>query len=130
MKKTHQYIRNIFYGLLTIFFLGFNTISVRGVPMGGAGSGHENPLRGNANTIPDLLMLIIEQFVVPIGGVIVVFMFIYSGFLFVTAQGNSEKLQKAKDSFIYTIIGAALVLGAFAISSIIQNTVEQIKTAL
>ncbi len=130
MKKTHQYIRNIFYGLLTIFFLGFNTISVRGVPMGGAGSGLENPLRGNANTIPDLLMLIIEQFVVPIGGVIVVFMFIYSGFLFVTAQGNSEKLQKAKDSFIYTIIGAALVLGAFAISSIIQNTVEQIKTAL
>jgi len=98
--------------------------------MGGAGSGLENPLRGNANTIPDLLMLIIEQFVVPIGGVIVVFMFIYSGFLFVTAQGNSEKLQKAKDSFIYTIIGAALVLGAFAISSIIQNTVEQIKTAL
>jgi len=52
---------------------------------------------------------------------------IYSGFLFVTAQGNSEKLTKAKKALLYTIIGAALLLGSYVIATAIGKTVDEIK---
>jgi len=48
---------------------------------------------------------------------------IYSGFLFVFARGNSEKLGKAKDALLYTLIGAAILLGSWAIAEMIQATV-------
>ena len=48
---------------------------------------------------------------------------IYCGFLFVQAQGNSEKIEQAKDALLYTIIGAAILLGSWAIAGIISNTI-------
>ena len=48
---------------------------------------------------------------------------IYSGFLFVTARGNSESLKKAKDALLYSVIGAAVLLGAWAIAQLISDTV-------
>jgi hypothetical protein len=51
---------------------------------------------------------------------------IYTGFLFVSAQGNTEKLQKARTAFFYTVIGALIILAAAAIAELIQGTVDQI----
>jgi hypothetical protein len=48
---------------------------------------------------------------------------IYSGFLFVFARGNSEKLTTAKDTLLYTLIGTAILLGAWAIAELISTTV-------
>lgn len=90
----------------------------------------DNPLKTGVDTIPELLVLIINEFVLPIGGVIVTFMFIYTGFLFVMAQGNSTKIEDAKKTLIHTVIGAAIVLGALSISVIIQATVKQITDVI
>ena len=49
---------------------------------------------------------------------------IYCGFLFVAARGNSEKLSKAKDALLYTCIGAAILLGSWAIATMISSTVS------
>jgi len=57
---------------------------------------------------------------------IIVLFIVYSGFLFVAAQGNEEKLGKAKKLFFWTIIGALLVLGASALSGAIEGTVQKI----
>ncbi len=46
---------------------------------------------------------------------------IYSGFLFVTAGGNQSKVDAAKTTFYWTIIGAAIVVGAWALASAIVN---------
>jgi len=89
-----------------------------------------NPLKSGTDTVPKLLELIIKSFIVPIGGVIVTFMFIYTGFLFVMAQGNEQKITTAKETLKNTIIGAAIVLGAFAISVIISTTLGQISDAI
>ena len=43
--------------------------------------------------------------------------------MFVFARGNSEKITKAKDALIYTVIGAAILLGAWAIALLISETV-------
>lgn len=48
---------------------------------------------------------------------------IYSGFLFVSARGNTEKLGKAKDALLYSLIGAAILLGSWAIARLISETV-------
>ncbi|OGI86327.1 hypothetical protein A3A05_01955 [Candidatus Nomurabacteria bacterium RIFCSPLOWO2_01_FULL_41_12] len=48
---------------------------------------------------------------------------IYCGFLFVQARGNSEKITKAKDALLYTLIGAAILLGSWAIAQLISDTV-------
>ena len=79
-----------------------------------------NPI--SATTLNGLIQTILEG-VIKIGIPIIALAIIYSGFLFVAARGNSEKITKAKDALIYTLIGAAILLGAWAIALLIKNTV-------
>lgn len=87
-----------------------------------------NPLSSDLDTIPKFILAILN-FVLMIGVPIVTLAIIYAGFLFVTATGNSEKLKTAKQALIYTLIGAALLLGSLVISSAIKGTVDEIKNA-
>jgi heme A synthase len=83
----------------------------------------KNPL-SKVNNLEDLLALFIEA-IVKLGSVVVVFMIIYSGFLFVKAQGNENELTKAKNTFLWTVIGAVILLGARAIAAMVQGTAAQ-----
>ena len=65
--------------------------------------------------------------VIKIGFPVIALAIIYCGFLFVKAQGKPEEIKKAKDALLYTVIGAALLLGAWAIAQLIANTITQIK---
>lgn len=58
---------------------------------------------------------------------IVIFMVIYAGFLFVTAQGSVDKLDTAKRAITYALIGALILLGAEAISALIQGSIESLR---
>jgi len=80
-----------------------------------------NPL-SNINTINDLIKTLLEG-LIRIGMPIIALAIIYSGFLFVFARGNSEKLTQAKDALLYTLIGAAILLGSWGIAQLISNTV-------
>jgi hypothetical protein len=102
-------------------------------PAGGAAnpgititSGIKNPL---GNTITDLpsFIVIILNFVFLVGVPIIALAIIYAGFLFVTAQGNERKLTKAKQTLLFTLIGAALILGSYVIANAIRGTVQCIK---
>lgn len=81
-----------------------------------------NPLGSGTDSINGLMKKILEG-VIKIGMPIVALAIIYSGFLFVSAQGNTEKLDAAKKSLTFTIIGAALLLGAWALAQVISETV-------
>jgi hypothetical protein len=81
-----------------------------------------NPL-GATSTIPALIQKVLEG-ALKIGIPIIALAIIYSGFLFVMARGNSEKIGKAKDTLLYTIIGAAILLGSWAIAKMITSTVS------
>ena len=80
-----------------------------------------NPI-SNATTIPDFIQTLLEG-ALKVGMPIIALAIIYCGFLFVAARGNSEKLGKAKDALLYTLIGAAVLLGSWAIATLISNTV-------
>ena len=80
-----------------------------------------NPL--SSKTLIELIQKILEG-VLKIGMPIVVLAIIYCGFLFVSAQGNPEKLGEAKRALLYTLIGAAILLGSWAIALLITSTVK------
>lgn len=61
--------------------------------------------------------------VIKIGIPIITLAIIYCGFLFVSAQGNSDKLSEAKRALLYTLIGAAILLGSWAIAQLVSDTV-------
>ena len=91
---------------------------------GTGGSGLNNPLVG-VNNLGDLAVKILDA-VVKVGGYVAVAFIIYSGFLFVKAQGNEKELEDAKRTFFYTIIGVMILLGAKAISLGVAETIKAI----
>lgn len=68
-------------------------------------------------------LAIIIKIGVPAGTIFI----IYSGFLFVTAQGNESQITKAKKTFLWTCIGLGVLLGAWAIASAIKGTISQLQ---
>jgi hypothetical protein len=84
----------------------------------------ENPLK--VNSITDLLLALLN-IVVVIAIPIIISFIIYSGFLYVTAQGNLTKIQEARNALTYSIIGGVLIIGAVAISEIIRNLVNSFQ---
>ncbi len=85
--------------------------------------GIESPFKDPKMTLIGLLNLILRDIVLPIGAVIAVLASIFTGFLFVTAQGNEDKLKTAKKSLTWTVVGIAVLLGALVISEGIKNTI-------
>ena len=83
--------------------------------------GLQNPIQ--FNSISEFLEAFLEV-VIQVGAPLVVLAIIYSGFLFVRAQGKPEDLQKAKGAFFWTIIGALLILGASVILALLKGTTE------
>lgn len=83
-----------------------------------------NPI--NQNSIEGFIKVILEG-VITIGVPIVAFAIVYSGFLFVSAQGKSDKIKEAKNALLYSLIGAVLLLGAWALAQVISSTVDKLK---
>jgi len=84
-----------------------------------------NPFKGG-DSLFVLLETIISDILLPIGGVLAVLAFIYSGFLYVTAQGNESKLATAHKALLYTSIGTAVLLGSWVLANVICNTIGQL----
>ena len=72
------------------------------------------------------IMKKIAELVVKIALPILVVMVIWAGAQFVFAQGNEKKLEDAKKTLWYSLIGALLVVGAFAIATAIENFAKKL----
>lgn len=57
---------------------------------------------------------------------IIVLFIIWAGFQLVTAGGNEKQLSDAKKMILWTLVGAAIVLGAKVISVAINSTVTDL----
>lgn len=126
--------KNLFRLLLIIFLVAIPVISFAQTPTGGnplvpiGGNPGCNPAGGkicppiNQTTINGFIKTLLEK-ALKIGIPIIALAIIYCGFLFVFARGNSEKITKARDALLYTLIGAAVLLGSWAIAQLISETV-------
>lgn len=83
-----------------------------------------NPL-GDTDTIwklVDKIITLVQLIAIPL----IVLFIVYAGFLFVTSQGNEQKLARAKKALLAAVIGSLIILGAEAISQLIQGTIDQL----
>lgn len=83
----------------------------------------QNPI--NVDTFDALVQKVIEA-AVQVLTPFVVLAFIYSGFLFVKARGNTDEIAKAKTAITYSFVGAVILLGAWGFAQIIGQTVTTI----
>lgn len=92
-----------------------------------------NPLKGadcskgNGDCLSAFLRSILA-FVVRIGSIIVILMLVFVGYKFVTAQGEPGKISEARQMLLWTVVGALILLGAQAIATGIEATVQALST--
>lgn len=85
----------------------------------------QNPLNPQFSSIPNFIAGFLKVLVMIALPIISLFIVI-AGFQFVLAQGNEEKLGKAKRNMVFVILGSILILGAWVIATLIGGTVNQL----
>ncbi len=87
----------------------------------------ENPI--SINSIPELIQKVFEG-LLKIGIPLLVVMIVYSGWLYLFARGNPGEIKKAHDMFLYTLIGGAILLAAWALAQLIHSTLIDLTASI
>lgn len=77
-----------------------------------------NPL---GETDPRILAGRIISGVLSVIGTLTLLMFVYAGVLWITANGESKKVQRGKDIMTWTVLGLAVIAGAYVLVNAIVN---------
>lgn len=122
-------IKKILGGILIAAFTGIPALvlavdaGLGGTPGATGGTQFVNPIK--ADTFSELVALVITTAVnilIPF----VVLAFIYSGFLFVKAQGKEKELEEAKTAIKWSVIGAFILFGAAGFAQLISQTLSAV----
>lgn len=106
-----------------IFLPVFAVCEAVGFGESSGGTGLENPIGTSDFSV---IVKKITALVAKIGSIIAALMVIWSGFLFTTARGDTEQLKKARSTFYYAVIGAAVLLGAYAIAAAVSDFAQKL----
>ena len=81
------------------------------------------PADTGAPQITDLASIVhsIENVTALVFGGIVVIMFVFSGILFLTAQGEPEKIKTARHAFLWGVVGVVVGIVAYSIIAIVSS---------
>ena len=75
---------------------------------------------GNKAALADYINNLYSSYLLPIGTVIAVGMFIYAGIKYTTSSGSPDKISEAKEIFVTTLIGLVVLLLASLIIALIN----------
>jgi len=81
----------------------------------GNAAGFDNTGSVDAQKLPSMIANIIKVFLTFLG-IIFTVLIIYGGYIWMTAGGSEEKVQKAKDTIQRAVIGFVIVVSAYAIT--------------
>ena len=106
-------MRNLFFSIVATMLM---------LPVAASAATFANPLNGITSVAGaiEALLRVAVYILFPIA----VLFIVYSGLLFLIAQGNSDELKKAKLNFMWTVIGVTLLLGAWALALLIKGTID------
>ena len=76
-------------------------------------------------TLYDFVVTIL-QIVIKIGIPVIAVLFIWTGYLFVSAQGDTAQLKTAKNAFFTSVIGTIILLCAVLIATMIKATIGEL----
>ncbi|MCA9338863.1 hypothetical protein KC939_00785 [Candidatus Saccharibacteria bacterium] len=110
-----------FISLITIMLLSLGLASVLSAPttqaispFGACGGSSSSVCEGRDDNLMKIVRNIINTLLFLVG-VIAVIVIIISGIRFVTANGNSDQIASARNGIIYSVVGLAVALMAYAI---------------
>jgi len=116
-------MKKVFFTILFGIII-LSPISVLAAPTGIGSAlgnlGKVNKTTGLSSDISTSLGTVINT-ALSLVGTIFLGLMIYAGILWMTAQGNDDKVQKAKDIIIAAIIGLAVTMSAYAITYFVTN---------
>ena len=131
MVKKTRIKKNIIIIIFLFFFLSpifghaanlnnaFTDIGPLEKVAGNDGAGYETSAE---NTVERMISKVITTALTFVG-VVFLILAIYAGYNWMTAQGDEEKVTKAKDTLTAAIIGLVIVIAAYAISWYIINAI-------
>ena len=70
---------------------------------------------------------LLNDIVLPLGASVAAIAIIYSGFLYVKAQGDTSKLKEAHEAIKWSIVGTAVILGAWVLAQLIKGTIDALR---
>lgn len=82
------------------------------------------PQTGLGESEPGLYIGTVINAALTLVGLIFLVLMVYAGYLWMTARGESEQIDKAKDIIKASIIGLVIVLSAYAISAFVTGRFE------
>lgn len=126
------HIKGVYWGIVLSLYLIPRLVFGQGDVTGGTGTGSgggtgafPNPIRyGSFMDFVQAILAVVLKIGIPVAAIFI----IYSGFLFIKAQGNEAELTKAKSAFTYAIIGTAILLGSWLLAEGISATINSLKS--
>ncbi|EKD33235.1 MAG: hypothetical protein ACD_76C00066G0002 [uncultured bacterium] len=89
------------------------------------------PLKNPLEPISDIRVLIgtIIKAFLGISGSIALIMFVWGGFLWMTSQGNNEKVKKGQQTLVWAVGGLLIIFSAYTIVNAVINALSTGQTA-
>ena len=78
-----------------------------------------NPAGSEKNWTAQGLTAKIIKIVLGLVGVVALILFIYAGFMWMTAQGKSDQIKKARDTMVWAVLGLIVVFSSYVIVSFV-----------
>ncbi|MEA3248929.1 MAG: pilin [Patescibacteria group bacterium] len=75
-------------------------------------------------SIPVIIGNIIRG-LIGISGVLALAMFVYGGFMWMTSAGNKERVDKAKNTVVWSVLGLILIFASYALVSFVLSALGQ-----
>ncbi|MFA4890527.1 MAG: TrbC/VirB2 family protein [Candidatus Paceibacterota bacterium] len=122
--KNKTLFKALFWGIMNMVLALPVLVSANGAGKTDCGAKLCNPL--GVDTFAALIAAI-ANIIMKVGIPIAAIFLIYSGLMFVTARGSEEQLKKAKNTFMWTVVGAGILLGAVVIATGIEATIKALK---
>lgn len=103
----------ITFTVLANFILLFNAVSIAFAAKCPTGATNclDNPLQTDD---PRVFIGQLIKGILGLSGSVALLMFIYGGTVYLTAQGESERIQRAKNTLIWATMGLAVIFGSYA----------------
>ncbi len=75
---------------------------------------------GDVTQVENFIRSIIKV-IAGLAGLVAAGFFVVGGFGYITSSGNPERLDRSKQTLIWSAVGLAIVIGAFIISNIVTD---------
>ncbi|MBR2741856.1 hypothetical protein IKD98_03865 [Candidatus Saccharibacteria bacterium] len=81
----------------------------------------------NANALPGIIQVILNT-IISVCGIVAAIYVVIGGYGYMTSSGDSSKVEKAKKTITYAVIGIIICAFAFIIVNWVISTVANVKT--